>query len=86
MPEARVWRQSASPPRRAFAADYTEPSPYPISWELDFRHEKPKRIVVQIPGRGNRAYLYLKYSVTNNSNQDQTFLPVARDGHATGRS
>jgi hypothetical protein len=68
----------------AFAADYPEPSPYPISWELDFRHEKPKRIVVQIPGQGNRAYLYLKYSVTNNSKQDQTFLPVfemvTRDG------
>jgi hypothetical protein len=68
----------------AFAADYPEPSPYPISWELDFRHSKPKRVVVQVPGQGPRAYWYLTYGVTNNTGEDQTFLPVfemvTRDG------
>ena len=61
---------------RCRAGDYPEPSPYPISWELDFRHEKPKRVVVQIPGQGPRAFWYMTYTVTNESNEDQTFLPV----------
>ena len=70
--------------RAAVAQEYPVPSPYPISWELDFRHEKPKRVVVQIPGQGPRAFWYLTYSVTNNGSQDQQFLPtfelVTRDG------
>jgi len=69
---------------KARAADYPEPSPYPISWELDFQHDKPKRIVVTIPGQGNRAYWYLTYTVANKTNEDREFLPVfemvTRDG------
>jgi hypothetical protein len=68
----------------ARAADYPEPSPYPISWELDFQHDKPKRIVVTIPGQGNRAYWYMTYTVANKTNEDRPFLPVfemvTRDG------
>jgi len=69
---------------KARAADYPEPSPYPISWELNFQHDKPKRIVVTVPGQGNRAYWYLTYTVTNKTNEDRMFLPVfemvTRDG------
>lgn len=64
---------------------YPEPSPYPISWELDFTHETPKRIVVSVPGRGEpRAYWYLPYKVVNNGDSEQAFLPrfelVTEDG------
>lgn len=68
----------------ALAADYPEPSPYPVSWELDFQHDRPKRIVVTIPGQGNRAFWYMPYTVTNNTDEDRMFLPVfemvTRDG------
>jgi hypothetical protein len=58
-------------------ADYPKPSEYPIAWELSFEHEKPKRITVQsgddpLP----KAYWYLKYTVTNNGEHEQTFLPM----------
>ena len=71
-------------PSIARAGDYPEPSPYPIAWELKFDHSKPKRIVVQIPGQGPRAFWYVTYTVTNETTEDQTFLPVfemlTRDG------
>ena len=68
----------------ALAADYPEPSPYPVSWELDFQHDRPKRVVVTIPGQGNRAFWYMAYTATNNTDEDRMFLPVfemvTRDG------
>jgi hypothetical protein len=68
----------------ARAGDFPEPSPYPISWELKFQHDKPKRIVVNIPGQGRRAFWYMTYTVTNNTEADRMFLPVfemvTRDG------
>jgi hypothetical protein len=73
---------AAAPSARA--GDYPEPSPYPIAWELKFDHSKPKRIVVQIPNQGPRAFWYVTYTVTNESQDDQSFLPVfemlTRDG------
>ena len=71
-------------PTLCLAGDFPEPSPYPISWELAFKHGGPKRVVVTLPGVGNRAFWYLTYSVTNTSDQEQTFLPefvmVTKDG------
>lgn len=58
------------------AGDFPEPSPYPISWELDFQHDKPKRIVVRAPGQGTRAYWYMTYTVANKTDEDRMFLPV----------
>jgi hypothetical protein len=57
--------------------EFPKPSPYPKSWELAFEHGKPKRIVVQ-PENSNvpRAYWYITYSVTNNTDQEQLFLPA----------
>ena len=60
----------------ARAADYPEPSPYPISWELGFQHDTPKRVVVKVPGKGNRAYWYMTYTVSNKTDEDRMFLPV----------
>jgi hypothetical protein len=57
-------------------ADYPKPSPYPISWELKFDHDMPQRIVVKVPGvAAQQAYWYMTYTVTNNTGQEQTFLP-----------
>ena len=60
----------------AFAGDYPEPSPYPISWELTFDHGKPRRVVVQLPGVGTRAFWYMTYTVVNSTDEDRMFLPV----------
>jgi hypothetical protein len=58
-------------------ADYPKPSPYPISWELNFEHSKPKRIVVDVPGSSApKAYWYMTYTVTNKTDKEQTFLPI----------
>ena len=65
-------------------ADYPKPSPYPISWELKFQHDMPKRVVVNVPGSGPTPYWYMTYTVTNNTDQERTFLPffelVTKDG------
>lgn len=56
---------------------YPEPSQYPVSWELTFKHDVPRRIVVEIPGQNvPKAYWYMTYTVTNNTDQEQTFLPT----------
>lgn len=60
----------------ASAGDFPEPSPYPIAWELKFQHDKPKRVVVKVPGQGSRAFWYMTYTVTNNTDEDRMFLPV----------
>jgi hypothetical protein len=58
------------------AGSYPKPSPYPITWELKFKHTAPKRIVVADPGGAPQAYWYMTYTVTNNTDQERTFLPV----------
>ena len=61
------------------AKQYPEPSVYPISWELTFKHKQPKRIVV-----GTTPYWYMTYSVINKTGQEQVFRPdfqmVTNDG------
>ena len=63
----------------SLAEKYPEPSIYPTSWELDFKHSKPRRIVV-----GNTPYWYITYTVTNNTKDEQIFGPdfemVTKDG------
>lgn len=66
-------------------AEYPKPSPYPISWELKFEHDEPRRVVLDVPGSSvPKAYWYITYTVTNESDQEQLFLPVfemlTRDG------
>jgi hypothetical protein len=56
--------------------DIPVPSTYPISWQLDFVHGLPSRIVVDVPSMNvPQAYWYMTYTVTNNSDKEQTFLP-----------
>src|SRR5689334_13292991 len=57
-------------------ADYPKPSPYPKSWELKFEHGTPKRLVVNVPNSNTpRAFWYMTYSVTNDTDKEQLFLP-----------
>lgn len=57
-------------PAAVHAKQYPEPSIYPISWELTFKHKQPRRIVV-----GTTAYWYLPYTVINKTGQEQVFRP-----------
>jgi hypothetical protein len=67
-------------------ADFPQPSPFPISWELALTHSEPKRIVVQGPADTNpQAYWYMTYHVVNNTDQDKilfypTFEMMLEDG------
>ena len=67
-----------------FAVAFPEPSRTPVSWELKFESAPPRRIVVDVPGNGPKAYWYVTYTVTNNTDADQQFLPefewVTNDG------
>lgn len=59
------------------AQAFPTPSNYPISWQLDFRYDDPRRIVVEVPGQSEpQAFWYMTYSVTNNTDQEQLLLPV----------
>ena len=61
----------------AALAEYPKPSPYPISWELKFDYSTPRRIVVNVPGaNAPQAYWYMLYTVTNNSDKEQMFMPI----------
>ena len=57
--------------------EYPKPSPYPKSWELKFEHGMPRRVVVQVP-KSNvpKAYWYMTYTVTNDTDKEQLFLPA----------
>jgi hypothetical protein len=64
-------------PAVAHADPYPKPSLYPKSWELKFEHGKPTRIVVTVPGSAvAQAFWYMTYSVTNNSDKEQLFIPT----------
>lgn len=57
-------------------AEFPKPSIYPKFWELKFSHGIPKRIVVELPGSSvPAAYWYMTYSVINNSDKEQIWLP-----------
>jgi hypothetical protein len=75
-----LWAANATRLRAADAGktsgDFPEPSPYPVSWELKFDYGVPKRIVVAVPDQAPQAYWYLTYKVTNDTGQEQQFLPL----------
>lgn len=59
------------------APAYPTPSINQVAWQIDFTHGLPQRIVVQVPGEETpKAYWYLTYHVTNNTDTERTFLPV----------
>ncbi len=62
-----------------------QPSPYPIAWEFKFQHDLPKRMVVDTGKQIPVAYWYITYTITNNTDQERSFLPdfqmVTNDGN-----
>lgn len=64
--------------RNADAAPaFPQPSVYPVSWQFDFQHSTPQRIVVEVGTEANPvAYWYMTYRVTNNTDRERMFLPV----------
>lgn len=72
-------------PTKSLAKKFPEPSVYPISWELSFKHGAPRRIIVDVPGTSTpAAYWYITYTVTNNTGAERMFYPsfelVTADG------
>lgn len=60
----------------SLAPAYPKPSPYPISWDLKFDYQTPKRIVVRTaPNREPEAFWYMTFTVTNLTRAEQNFLP-----------
>ena len=45
------------------------------SWALDFDYDKPRAIAVQDAAGHTRWYWYMTYKVTNNTDEDQLFVP-----------
>lgn len=64
------------------AMAYPTPSPYPVAWEFKFEMGTPKRFSLD-----GKAYWYVTYTVTNNTNQERTYLPIfevlGHDGKVT---
>lgn len=52
-----------------------EPDPVPRRWQLDIAPGTLRVTSIDVPGVGPRMYLYLDYSVVNNSGQDLLFAP-----------
>ena len=70
---------------RAAVEQFPKPSPYPKSWELKFEHSMPKRVVVQAENSNvPKAYWYVTYTVTNETDKERLFIPhfdmVTKDG------
>lgn len=59
------------------AAAFPEPNVVTTSWQLEFKHEHPRAMQVRLPGEQDpRTYWYMVYTVTNNSGEEQNFVPV----------
>jgi hypothetical protein len=54
-----------------------EPSPTPISWEVEFRYLPPRRIQSQGAG-GLQTYWYMVYTAVNRSSTTQRFFPICQ--------
>ncbi len=53
-----------------------EPDPVPRRWQLDITPGTMRSVTISVPGQGPRMYLYMDYSVVNNSGQDLLFAPA----------
>src|SRR5687768_8416143 len=54
-----------------------KPTPYPITWELKFDYQQPRRIVVEPrDGKGAQAFWYMVYTVKNLNKDEQKFFPM----------
>lgn len=68
------------------AGAYPKPQKVPTEWELKFRFDEPRRVVVEVPGESvPRAYWYMTYTVTNPTDQQRQFLPTFELVTRTGK-
>ena len=65
---------AATPSLQPAAHAFPRPSLAPVSWEIDFVHRTPQRMVVDTAA-GPRAFWYMIYTVTNNTDEERFFLP-----------
>lgn len=54
---------------------FPEPAVVSPSWNLDFEHGKPTPVAVKDAAGQTRWFWYLPYKVTNNTSDDQLFIP-----------
>ncbi len=68
---------SASEPTTRTAQPHQAPEENKAAriWTLDFRFHDPRFLDVEIPGRGKKRVLYLRYEVVNNTGEPRTFIP-----------
>lgn len=52
-----------------------EPDPVPRRWQLELTPGPLRMVSMEVPGVGPRMYLYMTYSVVNNSGEDILFAP-----------
>ncbi len=61
------------------ATKVIEPSPVPISWELELKYLDPRRIDIQLPGSDKpQVFWYMVYTVTNPNQQSRRFYPICQ--------
>lgn len=72
---ASVAVAAASPAWSLVPVPAPEPSPIPKRWQLEIEPSPLRVIVLDVPGSGPKAFLYLTYTVTNNSGIDLLFAP-----------
>lgn len=58
------------------ASAFPTPSVAPIAWEIDLKYRHPRRMVLEAGGQGTKAYWYMLYTVTNNSDSELFFVPA----------
>ena len=53
-----------------------EPSPVPSSWQLDVALHEPQAISLNVGDGGkSQTFWFLRYTVSNNTGSDRTFIP-----------
>ncbi len=53
-----------------------KPSEFPVSWQLDIDYQAPRPIMVTVPGQNKpQLFWYMTYTATNNTNEEQMFVP-----------
>lgn len=68
------------------ASAFPQPQKVPTEWELKFRYDEPRRIVVEVPGESvPKAYWYITYTVTNMTDEQRQFLPTFELVTKTGK-
>jgi len=73
-------------PTRQARSEAPEPRLVSPSWQFEFDYEKPRLILVDLPGKVEKQYYwYLPYTVTNRTGEDRLFIPAVAVMSNTGK-